>query len=52
MKKKIIQRYLSPLILSLVTIACAIFVSCGDEGEIVTLEPPAPQQPQPEEQIT
>ena len=51
MKKKIIQRYLSPLILSLVTIACAIFVSCGDEGEIVTLEPPAPQQPQPEEQV-
>ena len=40
-----IPKYLNPLILNLVIIACVIFISCGDEGELVTPEPPAPQQP-------
>jgi hypothetical protein len=62
MEKNMIQRYLGPLIVTLAIIACVIFVSCGDEGEVVTLEPqqpppgeqmpepPAQQQPQPVEQ--
>ena len=44
-----IQRYLGPLILTFVIIACAIFVSCGDEGEVVKDEPSALQQPSPGE---
>ena len=46
-----IQKYLGPLILSLVIIACMIFISCGDEGEVVKpeLEPSTPQQPLPGE---
>ena len=40
-------KYLAPLILNLVIIACVIFVSCGDEGELVKDKPPAPQQPSP-----
>ena len=46
-----IPKYLAPSILSVVIIACVIFVSCGDEGEIMTSEPPVLQpepQPQPE----
>lgn len=46
-----IQKYLGPLILSLVIIACVIFVSCGDEGEVVKPEPPITQQPSPGEQM-
>ncbi len=56
-----IQKYLGPLILNLVITACVIFVSCGDEGEVVkpksdegevvTPEPPTPQQPLPGEQV-
>ena len=58
-----IQRYLGPLIMTLAIIACVIFVSCGDEGEVVkdepsaqpspgepTLEPFTPQPSQPAEQ--
>ena len=58
-----IQRYLGPLIVTLAIIACVIFVSCGDEGEVVkdepsaqpspgepTLEPFTPQPLQPAEQ--
>ena len=58
-----IQRYLGPLIVTLAIIACVIFVSCGDEGEVVkdepsaqpspgepTLEPFTPQPSQPAEQ--
>ena len=44
-----IPKYLAPLILTLVIIACVIFVSCGDEGEVMTPEPPVPQQPSPDE---
>ncbi len=49
-----IQKYLGLLILNLAIIAtafiaCAIFVSCGDEGEVVTPEPPTPQHPSPGE---
>ena len=36
-----IQRYLGPLIVTLAIIACVIFVSCGDEGEVVKDEPSA-----------
>ena len=46
-----IQKYLGPLILNLVIIACVIFVSCGDEGEVVKPEPPVAQQPSPGEQM-
>ena len=46
-----IPKYLAPVILSLVIIACVIFVSCGDEGELVTPEPPVAQQPSPGEQM-
>lgn len=46
-----IPKHLAPLMLNLTIIACVIFVSCGDEGEVMTLEPPTPQQPQPEEQM-
>ena len=46
-----IPKYLNPLILNLVMIACVIFVSCGDEGEVVTPEPPVSQQPSSGEQI-
>lgn len=46
-----IPKYLAPTILNLVIIACVIFVSCGDEGEVMTPEPPVPQQPQPGEQM-
>ena len=46
-----IQKYLGPLILNLVIIACVIFVSCGDEGEVVKPEPPIAQQPSPGEQM-
>ncbi len=46
-----IPKYLSPLILNLVMIACVIFVSCTDEGELVTPEPPVLQQPSPGEQM-
>ena len=57
-----IPKYLDLLIGSLI-FTCVIFVSCGDEGELVKdellvpqqpspdepiLEPPSPQQPQPE----
>ena len=42
-----IQRYLGPLIVTLAIIACVIFVSCGDEGEVVKDEPSA--QPSPGE---
>ena len=45
-----IPKYLSPLILSLIFI-CVIFVSCGDEGELVTPDPAVPQQPSPGEQM-
>ncbi len=51
MKKNTIPKYLGPSVLSLVTVACIIFVSCGDEGEVVKLEPPTPQQPSPSEPI-
>ena len=44
-----IQRYLGPLIVTLAIIACVIFVSCGDEGEVVKDEPSALQQPSPGE---
>ena len=51
-----IHKYLGPLILNFIIIACVIFVSCGDEGEVVkdeaevvTPEPPALQQPSPGE---
>ena len=44
-----IQKYLGPLILNFVIIACVIFVSCGDEGEVVKDEPSALQQPSPGE---
>ena len=43
-------KYLGPLVLSLI-VTCVIFVSCGDEGEVVTPEPPVPQQPSPGEQM-
>ena len=46
-----IPKYLAPSILSLAIIACVIFVSCGDEGELITPEPPTPQQPSPGEQM-
>ena len=46
-----IPKYLNPLILNLVMVACVIFVSCTDEGEVVTTEPPVPQQPSPGEQM-
>ncbi len=46
-----IPKYLNPLILNLVMIACVIFVSCGDEGEVVTPEPPVPRQPSLGEQM-
>ena len=46
-----IQKYLGPLILFLVIIVCIIFVSCGDEGEVVEPEPPIAQQPSPGEQM-
>ena len=46
-----IPKYLSPLILNLVMVACVIFVSCTDEGELVIAEPPVPQQPSPGEQM-
>ena len=46
-----IPKYLAPSILNLVMIACVIFVSCGDEGEVVTVEPTTPQQPSPGEQM-
>ncbi len=39
-----IPKCLGPLILILI-FTCVIFISCGDEGEVVTPEPPAPQQP-------
>ena len=53
-----IPKCLGPLILSFI-FTCVIFISCGDEGEVMTLEPPAPQQPtleppsqpQPDEQM-
>ena len=45
-----IPKYLAPLILSLI-ITCVIFVSCGDEGELVKDKPPAPQQPSLGEQM-
>ena len=45
-----IPKCLGALILSLI-ITCVIFVSCGDEGELVMPEPPIPQQPSPVEQI-
>ena len=46
-----IQKYLGPLILNLVIIACIIFVSCWDEGGVITPEPPVLQQPSPGEQM-
>ena len=54
-----IPRYLNPMIFSLTITVCVIFISCGDEGEVMTSEPPAPQQPtleppsqpQPDEQM-
>ena len=46
-----IQKYLGTLILYLVIIVCIIFVSCGDEGEVVEPEPPIAQQPSPGEQM-
>ncbi len=54
MKKNTIPKYLGFSILSLVIIACVIFISCGDEGEVVIPELVTPQpgeqmsQPQPE----
>lgn len=44
-----IQKYLGPLILNLIISVCIIFVSCGDEGEVGTSEPPTSQQPSPGE---
>ena len=44
-----IPKYLAPLTLNLVIIICVIFISCGDEGEIVKSYPPASQQPSPGE---
>ncbi len=44
-----VQKYLGALILNVVIIACVIFVSCGDEGEVVKPDPPTPQQPSPGE---
>ena len=49
MEKNMIQRYLGPLIVTLAIIACVIFVSCVDEGEVVKDEPSALQQPSPGE---
>ncbi len=49
MKKNTIPKYLGLSILSLVIIACVIFISCGDEGEVVIPEQPIPQQPSPSE---
>ena len=46
-----IPKYLAPSILGVVIIACVIFISCADEGEVVTAEPPTPQQPSPGEQM-
>ena len=46
-----IPKYLAPSVLTLVIITCVIFVSCGDEGELITPEPPTPQQPSPGEQM-
>ena len=46
-----IPKYLAPSILSVVIIACVIFVSCGDEGEVMTPTPPVLQQPSPGEQM-
>ena len=46
-----IPKYLAPSILNLVIIACVVFVSCGDEGELMTPEPPVPQQPLSGEQM-
>ena len=42
-----IPKYLAPLILNLTIIACVIFVSCGDEGDVIIPELLTPQ-PQPE----
>ena len=49
MEKNTIPKYLGLSVLSLVIIACIIFVSCGDEGEVMKLKPPTPQQPPPSE---
>ena len=46
-----IPKYLNPLILNFVMVACVVFISCGDEGEVMTPEPPTPQQPSPGEQM-
>lgn len=51
MGKLMIPKYLDSLIVNLVIIACVIFISCGDEGELVTAEPPSPQQPSQVERI-
>ena len=52
MKRNTIPKYLDLSILSLVIIACVIFISCGDEGEVVIPElvtpQPDEQMPQPE----
>ena len=45
MKKNIIPKYLAPLMLNLTIIACVIFVSCGDEGDVIIPELLTPQQP-------
>ena len=44
-----IPKYLAPLMLNLTIIACVIFVSCGDEGNVIIPELLTPQpQPEPE----
>ena len=40
-----IPKYLAPLMLNLTIIACVIFVSCGDEGDVIIPELLTPQQP-------
>ena len=44
-------KYLSPTVFSLAMTVCVIFISCGDEGELVKAELSGLQQPAPEEPI-
>ena len=44
-------KYLSPTVFSLAITVCVIFISCGDEGELVKDELSVLQQPSPEEPI-
>ena len=46
-----IHKYQGSLILNFTVIVCVIFVSCGDEGEVVQPDPSIVQQPSPGEQM-